>query len=501
MLRNLKVQIAIALFVLQVLGMCSITFVVLVLWQKESLLRQTSQIQRSLKNAGRQLEASWDALSPGEALEVTESSFAEGSLSCLYLLRDGQMSEPDISCQQPEKMKTELFQVTESDEFVFQTEKAQGPFLKTPRSFTASLPIRQHGRVVGTIIVAGLLQSVFSQVFEARAILPVYLLVTALLLTVVGFFRMLKIVVRPLEKVVQIADNYRDSSDPASFINPQTGEFAQIAYRLKQMLKRIDTDNRQLRLTVEALQQSNDELKQARNEIVQAEKLASVGRMSAGLAHEVGNPLSIVKGYLELLEQQLAEQDDSLQYVSRAASEVERIEKIIRQLLDCARRPSIELVAVDLGVILEDLVELFCQKGDSKEIDFQLERPDVLPSVAADADSLRQVFLNCLLNSVDAVLEGNPEEGKIRVQILEKCTTNGDRSLLVAIEDNGPGVDPEALNNLFDPFYTTKQPGKGTGLGLAVSYTLVKQFAGSISVRNREQGGFAVHIQIPVFVE
>ncbi|PID75391.1 MAG: hypothetical protein CSB23_04055 [Deltaproteobacteria bacterium] len=501
MLRNLKVQIAIALFVLLILGMCSITFVALVLWQKESLLRQTSQIQRSLKNAGRQLETSWDALPPGESFEVVERFFVEESLSCLYLLRDGRVGEAKISCGQPEKMKTLLFQTAGSGETVFQIARPQGLILRKPRFFTASLPLKKQGRIVGSIVVAGPLDTVFSHVFDGKGTLPVYLLVTALLFTTVGFFRMLKIVVRPLEKVVQIADNYRDSSDPASFINPQTGEFAQIAYRLKQMLKRIDTDNRQLRLTVEALQQSNDELKQARNEIVQAEKLASVGRMSAGLAHEVGNPLSIVKGYLELLEQQLAEQDDSVQYVSRAASEVERIEKIIRQLLDCARRPSIELVAVDLGVILEDLVGLFCQKGDNKEIGFQLDRPDVLPSVAADADSLRQVFLNCLLNSVDAVLEGNPEEGKIRVQILEKCTTNGERSLLVIIEDNGPGVDPEALNNLFDPFYTTKQPGKGTGLGLAVSYTLVKQFAGSISVRNREQGGFAVHIQIPVFVE
>ena len=355
-----------------------------------------------------------------------------------------------------------------------------------------------HGKNVSALALSGSLPGMYSDLRKGIKITLVYLLVNAFILTVVGFYRMVKLVIRPLEQVVQLADRSVGVSDTDNFFRADNNEFGQLAFRLRQLIKKREEDNEALRSTVASLQSSNEQLQRAKTKVERAEKLASVGRLSAGLAHEVGNPLGIVKGYLEMLEYDDISAEECRQFAARAGNEVVRMETIVRQLLDFTRQSEIRLTSVSLDAVLSELLTLFRDRKFSRKVMFidQGLAPGV--TVIADYDSLRQVFLNCFLNSIDAIEEKyDPSAGIISVVISLGQDQAPHNYVVVTISDNGVGIDPQQLDNVFDPFFTTKEPGKGTGLGLAVSYTLIEQFGGRMSLQNNTDGGARVCIELP----
>lgn len=499
MLRNLKLQIALSFFGLLSIGMFLLAFVLLVLWHNNIVTLQTTHLQSKLRSIKETFETTDVECSQLYDMAAARRLLGEEMVSCLVIVKDGEMCDAPKSCGDRENLETIMRRIAGSGEeyFSFQ-ENNLGHYFSGKQSYVAATKLVVGGKTVGALAMSGSLEPVYSSLVKGAKIALVYIFVNAFLLTVVGLYRMFKFIVRPLEHVVQLADEYNDKSPAGSFIQPPSNEFSQVAFRLMQMMKRIEADNLELRASVDSLQKLNEELQQARSEVIRAEKLASVGRLSAGLAHEVGNPLGIVKGYLGLIGQEDISAKESWQFALRAHQEVVRIENIVGQLLDCSRQPQIKRVSVNICELLEDLFGLFEERRFSRRVSFTRELPDSTIIVKADYDSLRQVFLNCLLNSIDAVEEKTDKnDGHISVTTYPVMRGESQQYVVVEIADNGVGVDSKDLDNIFDPFFTTKEPGKGTGLGLAVSYTLIEQLDGTMSLRNLQEGGACVSIELP----
>jgi signal transduction histidine kinase len=268
------------------------------------------------------------------------------------------------------------------------------------------------------------------------------------------------------------------------------------------MLRRIGDGKRELHATVRSLEIANAELKAAQNDVVRAEKLASVGRLSSGIAHEIGNPISVVTGYLALLKQGDLEAAERSEYIRRAEEELERINAIIRQLLDISRSNAGEAKTTAVHALIRDLQAMqTCQPMLAElAIDVDLRAED--DTVRADPDQLRQVFLNLLINAADAIAAADRRRmGSIAISSRttppKHASAGQSPGLEIVFKDNGAGIPAEHLPNIFDPFFTTKEPGKGTGLGLAVSFMLIEHMGGTIQAAS-DEGGTAMTIWLPL---
>ena len=260
----------------------------------------------------------------------------------------------------------------------------------------------------------------------------------------------------------------------------------------------------------EELRRSYDELKQSQRLLVRQEKLASLGRLAAGLAHELNNPLSSVAGFTEALQRRLAEARagetsglaDFQEYLGLIQEEVERAATIVRRLLDFARMREPTFESVDLERVVANAVS-FVERTAHLANQRILVAPFPQGAVVhADGQMLQQVFLNLLTNALDAI-EGM---GEVRIEARIRRAGDGKSSgpawIDVVVSDSGSGIAPEHLGKVFDPFFTTKEVGKGTGLGLAICQSIVEQHRGTIEVASEGVGkGTTVAVSLPLAEE
>ena len=243
-------------------------------------------------------------------------------------------------------------------------------------------------------------------------------------------------------------------------------------------------------LLLKETQDAYQSLNLAQEQLLQSEKMAAVGQLISGVAHELNNPLTAILGYSQLLQAEELTNSRGADYVEKLYKQAQRTHHIVQSLLSFARQHKPERKSVDLNQILEDT--LILREYDMKLNSIQIHRefaPD-LPLTAGDFHQLQQVFLNILNNAVDALVEKGAK-GEIWIR-----TVLAGNRLRVEITDNGPGVkDP---HRVFDPFYTTKPVGKGTGLGLSICYGIVKEHGGEIQVRNSPPRGATFAIVLPI---
>ncbi len=242
-------------------------------------------------------------------------------------------------------------------------------------------------------------------------------------------------------------------------------EFNQMCDRLQELYGRL-------------AQEQQDRLALERN-LRQSEKLASVGQLAAGLAHEIGTPLNIIGGRAEFLLRRPRSAEETSDNLEIIRSQIDRIAGIVRQLLEFSRRREPAFRAVELRLLLMNVVRLLEHRIDEKKISVEIAVPENLPSIAADPDQLQQVFINLFLNSLHAL----PPGGAIRVGAA--VSGGAENGVRVEFEDNGAGVPAEHIGQVFDPFFTTKDVGEGTGLGLSVTYGIVKDHGGEIRIESR----------------
>ncbi len=376
-----------------------------------------------------------------------------------------------------------------------------GVFWKQRQFLILSTPFRRNGEIVGAGGILLPLEKTCLILRNTQHILLVYIFVNTIALTFVGLHRLSKTTVRPLHSLLRRAEDYREETDFCFLGEKGNNEFSELSKALNRMLKRISDDKRALRLTVQSLEKANAEIRQAQRDIIRAEKLASAGRLSSGIAHEIGNPLAIVIGYFDLLKRKDLSVDEKEAFLARAENEVSRINRIIRRLLDFSGPSDGTLRRVSVHGLIEDLATMLQYQPLMSDIRLSLSLCAEMDRVMADPDQLRQVFLNLAINAADAIASvENQPDGQILISSeLSLPEVSGDHPLLkLTFADNGPGMAEEVLANMFDPFYTTKEPGKGTGLGLSVSFMIIDAIDGKIEAASDLEKGATMTIFLPV---
>ncbi len=230
------------------------------------------------------------------------------------------------------------------------------------------------------------------------------------------------------------------------------------------------------------------EIKKLKRQISHAEKLSVVGQLAAGIAHEVGNPLTSISSLVQVIQRTT---DDSFakEKLELVKNQINRIARTIRELVDFSRPSNYEVKSTDLNKIIQDAVNIVRYGKKSRDIVFNLELDNNLPKVTIVQDQIIQVFINLLLNAVDA-MDGKP--GEIKVQTMIRGY-----NIQVRIQDKGKGIPEEIKDKIFEPFFTTKKVGEGTGLGLWVSYGIVKNFGGEIEFESEVGVGSIFTVTLP----
>ena len=239
----------------------------------------------------------------------------------------------------------------------------------------------------------------------------------------------------------------------------------------------------------EEARQAYDNLRRTQEQLLHSEKMAAVGQLISGVAHELNNPLTAILGYSQLLTSSGQMGPQGIEYSEKLYKQAQRTHRIVQNLLSFARQHKPERVPVQLNLILEETLALRDYDLRMNHIRVHLELAPDLPYTSADPHQLQQVFLNMVNNAVDAMLE-HSNEGDLWV----RTGASGDK-LFVEFTDSGPGV--KDASRVFDPFYTTKPVGKGTGLGLSICYGIISEHGGSIRVRNVPPRGASFTIEVP----
>jgi signal transduction histidine kinase len=381
-----------------------------------------------------------------------------------------------------------------------------GLFFFQHESVIITYPVTKSGKTIAAGGIVFSLKDVYQDFNRIQKIILIFVVVNSLFLALIGNQQLSRIYYRPLKRLAKRAETFRDEDNLFFAVRKEDNEFSVLSSSLNKMLNRIAEDKKVLTDTIRSLKDANFELKKAQNDVIRAEKMATVGRLTSGIAHEIGNPIGIVLGYLDLLKQADLDESERIDFIDRSEDEITRINQIIRQLLDMSRSSAGEAKPVSVHQLIEDLISVFNYQPKAIHITFESSFGAASDRVFADPDRLRQVFLNILLNAVDAVNTLSNDDGCIKITT-EPTPSNSDMneqphrpSIRVIIEDNGPGLDSSHLPHVFDPFYTTKPPGKGTGLGLSVSFMIVERLGGHISVGSCQNSGAAFQVTLPLFI-
>ena len=239
--------------------------------------------------------------------------------------------------------------------------------------------------------------------------------------------------------------------------------------------------------TAVELQRAYDELRSTVDQLLLADRHASLGQMSAAIVHEIRNPLGAIRGAAEALEAIVPPEHEKAEFLTIIKREVERLNGLVTDFLQFARPRSPELLPTPPREIVESVVKLASKQAEQARVKIVVDVTDPLPLVLLDGEQMKQVLLNLILNAIEAM----PEGGQLTISAGQRG-----EELSLAVRDTGKGIDPAVREKLFSPFVTTKT--RGTGLGLAIAHSLVTQHGGHIEAEDGENGGALVEIRLPV---
>ena len=367
-------------------------------------------------------------------------------------------------------------------------------------------PVINDNKIIGVASVKIDLESTYSAIRVSHKIILLYIFLNTLLFTLAGFYFIYRILVRPINRLVRKAEDFKEGEPFYPFPSLGQNEFSKLSRSITMMLERLEDNRTELKKNILELEKTNLELTKAQDDIVRSEKLASVGRLASGVAHEIGNPIGIIFGYLGLLRDS-KDQGERIDFINRIEGEIDRINRTIRDLLDFSRPSKGMPELVSLHSVISNVIEMLKPQKIMSGININLDLNAKKDTVLADPDKLKQLLLNITINAIDSMGAEQPvcvnddKKLSIKTSILPGTDSgvpkNGD-NLYIECIDNGQGISPEELDRIFDPFFTTKEPGKGTGLGLSVSLRIVEDVGGKIKVKSEKGKGTTVTITLPL---
>lgn len=232
------------------------------------------------------------------------------------------------------------------------------------------------------------------------------------------------------------------------------------------------------------------------SQLLQAEKLATVGMLAAGIAHEIGTPLGVVRARAELLTTRLGEGNPLTAGALVIVEQIDRITRTIRQLLAFSQPQAAEVTGVSMAASARQVVDLLQYEASSRNVALEVEVAQDLPPLAANPDQLQQVLVNLVMNACDAC-DAAGKSGRVVIRASSEATADAPPLLRIEVADTGCGVSPELRHRIFDPFFTTKKRGKGTGLGLTIAAQIVRNHGGRIDLDSHAGQGTRVLIEWP----
>lgn len=485
--KKFKTKIVLTFATMLIMAMLLQSLVVMFLGVRTSIREDVAWARQSLQRA---------AVSADANKNIVESDI----FSCSYLESSG----AEISVQPPCKYTAQLRTLSQQARVQNKPSIAfagagWNTFLFGNEVVLIAMPlVNTTGQVIGSLAAERSLLPIYARYEQDLKIVLCYLLVNVLVFSTLSFFRIDHLFFRPLDSLVQKAETYRPDEQELFLVSDNDSPLRKLSTSLNTLFARVERDNRTLRHNLSALEEANAELQEKKDLVVRSEKLATAGRLSAGLAHEIGNPLSIIQGYVELLGRDDLSGDEKQQFSQKAQQELDRIKRLIRQLLDFSTPNRLETETVSVNALIGDVVSFTALEKNFAQASIRAELLAADDAVVADRDALKQVLLNCLFNAADATASLQDRQRSIVIATSQEQNTKMQAQLVIRVRDNGTGITEEQQPYLFDPFFTTKEVGRGTGLGLFVCHTIMERLRGSITLANALPAGVEVKITLPL---
>jgi signal transduction histidine kinase len=495
--RGVKSRVFIQFWILFFLSMLFIDILVMFFFLERIISHYTDQKRFSLSIA---CENQRDMLLADKQWQLLEGTIVFPESDSFFFSTINQFTSTGTSIKQSNsRLEAAVYQTLRSGEgMTKKVGQTAGWFFMKHRSVIITHPVKAEGETIAAGGIESSLNGIYQDFIRIQKIAFMFVVINSFFFALIGNRQLSRIYFKPLKRLARRAETYQDEDSLLFSVRKEDNEFSVLSSSLNKMLHRITEDKRVLRETIESLQTANRELTIAQNEVIRAEKLATVGRLTSGIAHEIGNPIGIVLGYLDLMKQTNLNPEERNDFIARSEKEITRINHIIRQLLDMSRSSAGQAKSISVHQLLQDLMVVFNYQPTASEIRFESRLDASEDTVFADPDRLRQVFLNVLLNAVDALHSKPTSQPQIRLVTACHLGEAGTRSIEIIVHDNGPGIQPSDLSRVFDPFFTTKQPGQGTGLGLSVSFMIIEKLGGHMSVSSSEEEGTAFQVILPL---
>ena len=391
-----------------------------------------------------------------------------------------------------------------------------GWFISHYEALMIYAPIVSNVKVVGGIRVIFPLDELNNLLVRTRWLMLFYLSFALLLFLLFGSYLLNRRIARPLNNIAATSEKIADGDLSQRVDDYGKNELGQLSRSFNKMADRV-ADH------VGYLQRVNRDLRVTRQELIRSEKLASVGRLAAGVAHEIGNPLGAILGYTDMMLKGVEDESVRRDFLERMEKELKKIDLTIRELLDYSRSSSLQIKETDVNRVVSETISLVSHQKGFENLKLEKKFAENLPAVLADERQLQQILINIILNAVDAM----PDGGELRVvteigmvededvdffgrrredDTFDEFTIKSgeqkeypDEMVKISVADTGTGIEEGSINKIFDPFYTTKEPGSGTGLGLSISQRIIETFNGKIEVQSESGKGATFTILLPAF--
>lgn len=359
---------------------------------------------------------------------------------------------------------------------------------------TAYEPIYDINQKIVGILYVGILKRPFNDILWQTVLIFLGITLLGMILVILIAIREARHISDPVHDIAEVANKIA-AGDFRQQIPVEPKAHYEISY-LAQSLNKMTTEllevHKELQDWGKTLEQKVDQrtqqLRDMQKQLIQSEKLASVGKLAAGVAHEINNPLTAILTNSSLMLTDLPPDSPLREDMQTIVNETLRCRKIVKGLLDFARQTPPEKQLIEVNEIINGTISLVRNQAKMQNIELQLDMQKEMPKVMVDVQQIQQVFVNIIVNASDVM----PEGGKLT--IVTRADTD-DKMVTISFSDTGPGIKPEHIDKLFDPFFTTKDTG--TGLGLAISYGIIDRHNGTIEVRNHTEGGAMFIVKLP----
>ncbi len=360
---------------------------------------------------------------------------------------------------------------------------------------TAYEPIKDiESRIIGILYVGMLEKPYIDTAYKVMMTFTLMASLCVVILLILLYFTT-KRIINPLHKIVEATQKIAKGDLSHKVKVNSKDEIGYLAESFNKMTDDLDAANKKLlewgKTLEKKVEERTKELREMQAHLIQSEKLASLGKLAAGVAHEINNPLGGILIYSHLLLEDLNKESPYYDNLRKIVKETSRCKEIVKGLLEFARPKEPETSLVNINDVVEKALSIMETKTLFQNIKIIKKYSSSLPKITADSAQLQQVFINIILNAAEA-MEGN---GSLTI---ETEVDSENSQIYIRFQDTGPGIPDEVKNRLFEPFFTTKEVGKGTGLGLAISYSFIRKHNGTIDVESKVGEGSTFIVKLPI---